>query len=632
MKLLRFSLLCSFCLLLAACNNGVPNQGNWDSVETLYTSGGVAVTGVAFEPERTVLHMSLSGQPGNNFTIQPNAYIVADGGKEYTLLGAEGITPGQWSPYPENGHAEFDLYFSPIRRRTRALDFVEPRSWVIYGIHDSGKPFCVKPIDDSRQAVYDENEFFKKGTGVFKGKFEGQSHPELFQYFGYSAFQDNNLQHCNIAGDGSFTMEIPLEYPVLSYMWDDSGRAYYFFLEAGGEAEMHIDSTGIVRYDKSTRCGKLSQWMCNALPVFCYPVWDEDWEQTSFEEFTIKVANHFDVFQRLADYVSPRYGFSPEETHHLKQMIRLNAAAEENSADLYGPSVRIVYPVDSARTQRLKDLSDPSLYRSTASLDPGDWTAYSLIPNGNFFNRYQFSPLMRPFDVAHMVSVDSGIFHRESPSIFLQAAFQNERKMQSEMRHPSTKLVIMEDGIMRTETVDYTQLWKERLDATTSPYLKARLQEIINRYSTDKPTYYTLPEGEATDIFNELVKPFKGKWVFVEFWATSCGPCVEGIKASVDLRKKIAAKDNLQLVFITTDKLSPKKAFDDFSAEYLAGEVNYYIPATQYMQLSELFNFNGIPHAELVAPDGRVVKGAFLPRFEYTKIFFEELERAIPEE
>ena len=66
-------------------------------------------------------------------------------------------------------------------------------------------------------------------------------------------------------------------------------------------------------------------------------------------------------------------------------------------------------------------------------------------------------------------------------------------------------------------------------------------------------------------------------------------------------------------MFITGDRSTPAAAYEKYVAEHLAGEVSYRIPEAQYIQLSTLFHFNGIPHNELVTPEGQIVRG-LIPR------------------
>ena len=226
MKKLWYILLAA---LLASC------AGNqvWEQPEYLYDDSSLNITGIELQKERTVLHATVSGQPGSNFSIASNAFLVGDNGQRCALIGGEGLTPGKWTPFSEEGNS-FDLYFEPLKGRRRAIDFIEPGGWKIYGIHEAGKPLKIKPAKEDKAAVRDEAAFFQKGVGTLSGQFEDPAHPNLIEYFGRNAFQENNNLSVPIAEDGSFSMEIPLEHSVFSYVWDEHATAYYFFLQPDG--------------------------------------------------------------------------------------------------------------------------------------------------------------------------------------------------------------------------------------------------------------------------------------------------------------------------------------------------------------------------------------------------------------
>ena len=593
----------------------------WKVVETLYSDKNIEVNGVAFTPERTVLHMTAQGRPGSRFTVQQNAYLLGDKGQRYALTGGEGITPGPdyREKYGPDGKASFDLYFAPAPTGTRALDFIEPGGWMVYGIHDSLRPLKIKPVQDASAAVRDENAFFRKGTGTLCGRFEGSRRPELLEFFGYNAFQEGNKQSCPVGEDGSFRMEISLEHPILSYVWDDHHTSYYFFLEPDGQAQMTVDSTGAVHFPAGTRCGALAEWMSGAMPYIHYPLWksisQEEWKTLSFSEINARTVAHYAQMEQLVDYICRRQGFSAEEAHLLKQYLRINGAMDEMSVKIYMPRPAPGVPADSLTLQRNQDMADPAQYILTPRLDPTDWTAFALN-NDIFFlsNRYQYSPLLSNKTPIEMATVDSALFRQAGPSIFLQAALQNRKTLEQEAERPVANWVrLLADGSFETETVDARKVWDERLSVMSSPYLKARMQATLDELCAEKAKTYTLPDGQATDIFNNLVAPFRGKWVYIDFWSTGCGPCRAGIEASKALRKKIASSPDLELVFITGDRSTPAAAYEKYVAEHLAGEVSYRIPEAQYIQLTTLFGFNGIPHNELVTPDGQIVNGS-LPR------------------
>ena len=611
MKKLCYILLAA---LLASC------AGNqvWEQTESLYENSSLSVTSVELQKDRTVLHMTVSGEPGSNFSIARQAYLVGDNGEKYALTGSQGLIPGKWTSFSEGGNS-FDLYFEPMKGRTQAIDFIEPKGWLIYGIHEAGKPLKIKPAKEEKAAVRDEAAFFQKGVGTLIGQFEDPSHPNLIEYFGYNAFQEVNNQSVAIAEDGSFSLEIPLEHPILSAVRDEHGTYYYFFLQPDGQTRMRIDSHGLVHFPAGTRCGKLAEWLSNVAPGF-YHVYltPEEWQTTSFSDYAALVESHYESLQTFADYICDRERFSQEEAHLLKQQIRIQAATDELGASIYMPQRSMTEPEDSLADIREKELADPAMYISLPRLDPMDWTAFS-INNDIYFlsNRYGYSELGKIYNnIPRMVAADSAVFHQSEPSIFLQAALMNQGQLSSEIKIRRARLEWYEANHQEPDSSvdDYQELWDARLSALTSPYLHARYQATLEELLADPAGRYDLPEGEATDIFRKLVEPFRGKWVYIDFWATSCGPCRSGIESSADVRKKLAGRDDIELVFITGDRSSPQEAYREYVDENLEGEVSYLLPKAQYVQLSTLFKFSAIPHNELVDPDGRIVCGKDIPR------------------
>ena len=89
---------------------------------------------------------------------------------------------------------------------------------------------------------------------------------------------------------------------------------------------------------------------------------------------------------------------------------------------------------------------------------------------------------------------------------------------------------------------------------------------------------------------------------------------MRGIESSADERKKLAGRDDIELVFITGDRSSPPESYREYAVKNLEEEVSYLLPEAQFIQLSTLFKFTAVPHNELVDPDGRIVCGKALPR------------------
>jgi len=129
---------------------------------------------------------------------------------------------------------------------------------------------------------------------------------------------------------------------------------------------------------------------------------------------------------------------------------------------------------------------------------------------------------------------------------------------------------------------------------------------FLKNFPEEQRTAYKLPDTYEAKIFKDLIAPFKGKFVLVDFWATTCGPCVYNIRQHKTLREQYKDNPNVDFVFITSEGESPLNAYNNFVKEQEL--INTYrINADQYRYLRQLFRFNGIPRYVLVDKEGRIL-------------------------
>ncbi|MFD2871252.1 TlpA family protein disulfide reductase [Mucilaginibacter ximonensis] len=133
------------------------------------------------------------------------------------------------------------------------------------------------------------------------------------------------------------------------------------------------------------------------------------------------------------------------------------------------------------------------------------------------------------------------------------------------------------------------------------------MQNLIARNKLSKFKANELPNSPANQIFTDIIKKYKGKVVYVDFWATWCAPCRANIEEVAPLKE--ALKDqNIAFVYIT-DGSSPMETYKSM-APGIKGE-HYRVNSDQWNYLLSKFNISGIPHHVLVNKKGEVVSPNF---------------------
>lgn len=169
-------------------------------------------------------------------------------------------------------------------------------------------------------------------------------------------------------------------------------------------------------------------------------------------------------------------------------------------------------------------------------------------------------------------------------------------------------------------------LWDFLSQTIENPFIKAEGQRILNtKYPenlmatdaegkktaqiTAAPTF-TLPDGKAKDLFYDIANEYKGKIVFVDFWATSCGPCVGTIKRIKEIRAKYKDNPDFEFLFITDESQSPETRYTNFVSDQNLIHT-YRVTTDNYNRFRQLFKFNGIPKYVVLDKKGKVINDHF---------------------
>lgn len=178
------------------------------------------------------------------------------------------------------------------------------------------------------------------------------------------------------------------------------------------------------------------------------------------------------------------------------------------------------------------------------------------------------------------------------------------------LRAVSEEMDAEKDTLSAAQFADIKSKVKNKFLLVDVEELNEKIKASIRSAKTQTGyTYNETPTNTPGDsLFIQLMDKFKGKVVFIDFWATWCVPCMNSIKEMAPLKEELAQNKDIVFLYITNPS-SPEKAYHTVMPG-IKGE-HYRLTNDQYNLLAKQFQVTGIPHYALVNKRGGVVDGHF---------------------
>ncbi len=166
------------------------------------------------------------------------------------------------------------------------------------------------------------------------------------------------------------------------------------------------------------------------------------------------------------------------------------------------------------------------------------------------------------------------------------------------------------------KTMDLTRLQKAKLD----PAFVALQQKINEEKMAQLEQYYT--KSLANRKMNNVLAPdfdyenynsgkttlesMKGKYVYIDVWATWCGPCRGEIPFLKTIEEKYKNK-NIEFVSISVDEDKNHDKWKSFVTDKQLGGIQLFADKNWGSDFIRAFNINSIPRFILIDPKGIVI-------------------------
>ncbi|SMD01873.1 TlpA family protein disulfide reductase [Pedobacter africanus] len=118
------------------------------------------------------------------------------------------------------------------------------------------------------------------------------------------------------------------------------------------------------------------------------------------------------------------------------------------------------------------------------------------------------------------------------------------------------------------------------------------------------------PDFTYADADGKMVslKSLRGKYVYIDVWATWCSPC----KAEIPFLKKLEQEfhhKNIYFVSLSVDKMADHGKWMDYVNQHQLGGIQLISDKDFKADFVKQFNISGIPRFILIDPEGRIVSG-----------------------
>ncbi len=172
--------------------------------------------------------------------------------------------------------------------------------------------------------------------------------------------------------------------------------------------------------------------------------------------------------------------------------------------------------------------------------------------------------------------------------------------------------------LIKTPDSVYNPLFKKYDQIVHNKKMKQLVISRRNDYENPKTASAINVNNSKTNSLIDIFKKYKGKVIYVDFWASWCVPCRAEMPNAAILKDKLKGKN---IVFLYLGYNDKEKAWLKTRKQIGIQGEHYLLNDKMIKEADELFVINGIPHYAIIDKDGRIInKSADRPSDAYKEL------------
>ena len=593
------------------------------------SNGELKVREVIMCDTATTVHFTMEKEKGQSFRFAKESYLMDEDGNRYPLRSADGIALDSWVQSPESGITNFTVHFEPMPKKVQVFDYIEgdeKGSFRLLGIHDKKYKVNVPTLQELSEAnPYTVPADWLEGYDAEKLGFTSMN------CYYYSVFEKDGVTLIfDIAPDGTFEKKFQAYYPTYEVIAPDNSNIRFdnvpIFVCPGETIDITIkpNEHGIYEcYYNNGSCKEVERWLKADLDM---------WELTKpISEFKGNISE----MDKVADqtWLDMLYIIQREATrqHFTTQEMQLALA------NMQGSFIDAMANYIRNHKRGLTKVKEVDGEFDVEILDSIEWEELDKMEHYKMMQRIDYdNPLLMCSDfhiVLNHIQIVGNIIRLKYKDVVVDEKgeyvfnIENEKKLLANYIPALRELMGTDKNNLTIQLCVYNEMmnhfdkWQSQeallsnvmpvyLDVFTNPYIHQKAEAFYARKMEQKEIAVPLPSNNPSAVLiRALCARYPGRYLMIDFWGMSCGPCRAAIQISKELRAEIAKRDDVKLIFIAEERTAEgSDEYRKYVSEWLADEETICMAKANFVRLQELFQFNGIPHYETITPDCRRVR------------------------
>ena len=167
----------------------------------------------------------------------------------------------------------------------------------------------------------------------------------------------------------------------------------------------------------------------------------------------------------------------------------------------------------------------------------------------------------------------------------------------------------------KDDLANFTKEKKELLSYVAHPLFRKnadrRLTEVVQQAeklsSLEGINIYDYRQDTLTStLFEHLLQQYKGQVIYIDNWATWCGPCIAEMPHSKRLQEELKDKNVVFVFLCSQDNFNNDRAKVIIAENQLKGE-HYFMNFPQSASIESKFSSRGIPRYMIVDQQGKII-------------------------